>query len=101
MTYKEKERIKLGKKKLYRGVIFGAIVGGIIALFDKDARDYAADKVKEASGKAKYYLSNPSEAIHDVRVSVDKLNQDLVKGVENTVNALEQVEDTLNKLTKK
>lgn len=91
----------MGRKKLCRGIIIGAIVGGIVALFDKDARDYAKQTAQDTSSKTKYFLKNPSEAIHNVRVTVDQLNQDFVKGVENTVNALEQVENTIDKFTKK
>ena len=93
--------MSVGRNKLFRGIIIGAVVGGIVALFDKDARGYAKSKAADTSTTTKYYLKNPSEAIHNVRMTVDRLNRDLTKGVESTVNALEQVEDTLEKLTKK
>lgn len=91
----------MGRNKLFRGIIIGAVVGGIVALFDKDARDYAKRKAVDTSTTTKYFLKNPSEAIHNVRVTVDQFNQDFVKGVENTVNALEQVENTLDSFIKK
>lgn len=91
----------MGKNKLCRGIMIGAIVGGIVALFDKDARDYAKGKMTDTSTKTKYFLNHPSEAIHNVRMTVDQLNRDLAKGVESTVNALEQVETTLDKVVKK
>ena len=91
----------MGKNKLIRGILIGAVVGGVVALFDKDARAYAKKKAVDTSTTTKYFLKNPSEAIHNVRMTVDRLNRDLTKGVESTVNALEQVEETLEKLTKK
>lgn len=91
----------VGKRTLVKGIIFGAIAGGLTALLDKDARDYARLKVSTARSKSFYYIKNPSEAVRNIRVSVDRWNDTMTSSVKNTVNALEQVEETLDKVTSK
>ncbi|GIO24911.1 YtxH domain-containing protein [Oceanobacillus sp. J11TS1] len=91
----------MGKRKIILGVVAGAVIGGATALFDKEARSYACGKVKEIKDSSSYYISNPSEAIQGLQKTVDKVNQIFESGSSNAMNALEQVEQTLDKVTNK
>ncbi|SHH80796.1 YtxH domain-containing protein [Virgibacillus sp. Bac330] len=91
----------MGKRKLVTGVVLGATAGGLISLLDKETRVYAKEKLASAKSGASYMLKNPSETIHSVRTNFDKLNQAFAKGAENTINALNQAETTLEKVTNK
>ncbi|MFD1416556.1 hypothetical protein [Oceanobacillus jeddahense] len=91
----------MGKRKIILGVVAGAVAGGAVALLDKEARSYACGKAKEMKAASSYYISNPSEAIQGLQNSVDKVNQVFESGSANAMNALEQVEQTLDKVTNK
>ncbi|GGN54002.1 MULTISPECIES: YtxH domain-containing protein [Oceanobacillus] len=91
----------MGQKKLIAGVVAGALLGALAMQFDKDARNYTKtclNKLKDNSGDL---LSNPTETVHKLRDSFDKLNANISVGAENTINALEQVESTLDRLVSK
>lgn len=91
----------MGKRKLLTGVIVGAVVGGLTALVNKEARTYTKNKVKEKTKQTKYYLKNPSIAVRNVRKSVEKFNEKLEEGSTSTLQALEQIEETLDKIVPK
>lgn len=91
----------MGKSKLLAGIISGAIVGGVVALFDKDARGYAKEKVASIKSCGIYVVKNPSEALRNVSGTVNDFNTAFSSQVDNAINALEQVEDTVNKVVKR
>lgn len=91
----------MGRRKFCTGVIVGAVIGGLVSLMNKDTRLYAKSKVKATADQTKYYLKNPSEAVRTVRVSFNEFNQNFSTGAKSTINALEQIEETLDKVTKK
>ncbi|PAV28101.1 hypothetical protein CIL05_18510 [Virgibacillus profundi] len=91
----------MGKRRLFLGVAIGAAAGGLVTLFDKDTRDYTKEKLNAAKSGSTYFIQNPSEAIHNMRNAFDKFNQNFSSGAESAINALEQVEDTLEKVTNK
>ncbi|MFD1850452.1 YtxH domain-containing protein [Oceanobacillus bengalensis] len=91
----------MGRSRLIVGTVIGAAVGAVVALCDKDTREYAKLKLNDAKTSSAYYIKHPSEAIENVRQTMDKLNQNISSGADNAINALEQVEDTIEKLTNK
>ncbi|MDY0395787.1 YtxH domain-containing protein [Virgibacillus halophilus] len=91
----------MGKRKLLTGIISGAVIGGIVALFDKDARGYAKEKISSAKSCSANILKNPSEALRNVSGTVNSFNTTFSNQVDNAINALEQVEDTVNKVIKR
>lgn len=90
----------MGKRKFYTGIVLGAVVGGMISLINKDARQYAKQKLQQTMQETRYYVKHPSEAVRNVRVNVDQFNQKYSRGVSSTINTLEQIEETLDKLIK-
>lgn len=90
-----KGEVIMGKRILLQGIIGGAIIGGIAALFNKDARRYAVEKLKET----KDCLQNPVETVEKVKNTVDTISTTVATQAEGAKNALEQVGNTLNKIT--
>lgn len=91
----------MGKKKLYSAMIIGAAAGGLISLFNRDVRLYTKVKLAFLPLEAKYLLKNPSEAVYNTRIALDRFNKGFNNSAEQTMNALEQVESTLEKVVKK
>ena len=91
----------MGKRRIILSMTIGAVVGGAVALFDKNTRSYAKGRFDAAKSCSSHFISNPSEAIHSLRNTFDELNQTIASGAENAINALEQVESTLEKVTNK
>jgi len=89
----------MGKRRLLTGVISGAVIGGVISLFNEDARGYAKHKLCATRETASKLLDNPAETVRSVKQSIEELNDRITVGAENSVNALEQVENTLEKVT--
>ncbi|HEX6593017.1 MAG TPA: YtxH domain-containing protein [Bacillota bacterium] len=89
----------MGKRKLFTGIIVGAVVGGLTSLVDREVREYTKNKCSAIKATSGYYIKHPSEAIRNARVTFDQFNQTVSTGVENTINALEQVEEALDTVT--
>lgn len=85
----------MGKRILIQGIIAGAIIGGIASLFNKDARGFAKEKLNET----KDCLQNPAETIEKLKGKVECFSSTVSVQAEGAKNALEQVGNTLNKIT--
>lgn len=88
----------MGKRKLMTGIIVGASIGGLISLMNEDARKYAKEKANEAVDNVQQCIKNPAETVKQVREKVETLNEAISSNASSAVNALEQVENSLNKL---
>lgn len=91
----------MGKRKLFTGMIVGAILGGLTAITNKEARDYAKEKLSTARSKTSYFIKNPSDALNNTRTAFERFNESFASGAENTINALDQIEQTVDKLIDK
>jgi len=91
----------MGKKRLLTNIIVGGIVGGLVALRDKETRSYTTAKLDSVKRTCRKLKNNPSMVVAQVRTSIDEYNERLSEGVDRTINALEQVEDTVGKLVDK
>lgn len=87
--------------KMVIGVLVGALVGGLITLFDRDTRSTTKAQCKNAKNKTYYYLKHPSEAVKNARVACNDFNNTFNKSADSAINALEQVETTIDQLTNK
>lgn len=88
----------MGKRKLMTGIIVGASIGGLISLLDEEARKYAKDKANQACDQFQKSLQNPSHTVKQVKEKVVTFNELLASNTHSAVNALEQVESSLNKM---
>lgn len=91
----------MGRRRLLQGIISGAIVGGLISLLDRDARDYAKKKLKDTRRVTTNVIKNPTETVQSLTDKVEKLNTKISTESDNVINALEQVKGTLEKITKR
>ncbi|SFB16457.1 hypothetical protein SAMN04488072_108159 [Lentibacillus halodurans] len=91
----------MGKQKLCLGIFIGAVAGGLLSLFDRDARYYAKGKAAVVKSGSSYYVKRPSEAVKGAKNAFDRFNAQFTKGADNAINALEQVENTLDQFTNK
>lgn len=91
----------MGKRTLITGIVVGASLGGLVSLLNEDARNYAKELVTSSCNTLSYYAKNPSEAVSTVRDTVLTLNETIESNTGSAVNALEQVESSLNKVLKK
>lgn len=91
----------MGKRKLLIGVIVGAVVGGLITLFDRGARTYTKSKLRTVKSNSSYVLKNPSEAVHQLQSAFDTFSGKFTNGAESAINILDQVQNTLGKVENK
>jgi len=91
----------MGKRTLLTGMIVGASIGGLISLFNKDARRYAKDSLSQSYEKLTHYAKNPTTTVSQMKKSVISLNKMIASNTKSAVNTLELVEDSLNKVLKK
>ncbi|HLQ71586.1 MAG TPA: YtxH domain-containing protein [Bacillota bacterium] len=91
----------MGKNKLFVGIVVGAVIGGLVTLTDKSTRDYTKGKLQYVSNKSREAIQNPSDVIRSAKTSFDQFNDTLQNGANNAINALEQVENTMERLSKK
>ncbi|MBN9655743.1 YtxH domain-containing protein [Halobacillus sp. GSS1] len=88
----------MGQSKLWKGVLVGALVGGIAALMDRDTRQYVGEKSRATGSKCQSFVKQPSEAIHRVRVNYEAFSAQVNKGVEDLLELLDKAESMLNKV---
>ncbi|MEN2465229.1 YtxH domain-containing protein [Ornithinibacillus sp. FSL M8-0202] len=91
----------MGKKRLISSIAIGAAIGGIVALFDWDTRNYAKHKLANVKDKSVDIMRNPALSVHNAKVAMEEFSESFAYQAENAVNALEQVENTLVKVTSK
>ncbi|MEI3614204.1 YtxH domain-containing protein [Pseudogracilibacillus sp. SO30301A] len=91
----------MGKRTLLTGIIAGASIGGLLSLLNKDARKYAKETLSKSRDNFTYYVKNPTDAVEKIRHAALTLNNMIESNTSSAVNALEQVENSLNKVTKK
>jgi gas vesicle protein len=90
----------MAKKRLITSMVIGAAVGGIAALFDWDTRNYTKHKLSVMRDKSSDFFHNPTQGIRNARIAVEEFSEGFTYQAQNAVNALEQVENSLGKLTR-
>jgi len=91
----------MGKKTLFSSIAIGAVVGGVVSLFNKETRDYVMDKGSQAKDQASYYVNHPNEAIENLKSTVIDVTEMIDDNKTGALNALDQVENTVAKVFKK
>lgn len=91
----------MGKQKLWIGVLLGAVAGGLVSLFDKETRYYTKKQLQQAKDATGYVVQNPADVARMAKDTSNQLHEKLNSNADNAINALEQAEETWNKLRKK
>ena len=86
------------KNQFWKGMLFGAIAGGVISLLDKDTRQVMKENVQTASGKVSYIVRNPGEIAQKVKETAGKLKETVVQVSEDISYITDKV-DELRELT--
>lgn len=91
----------MGKKTLLSSIAVGAVVGGLVSLFNKETRDYVVDKGGQTIDQANYYVNHPNEAVENLKSTVINVTSMIEDNKTGALNALDQVENTVGKVFKK
>lgn len=91
----------MGKRTLIKGIIIGAVIGGLTTLRKEEVRAYTKHKLQETKDTTVFYLKTPSEAVRNLRKSINMLSSDLTDHADQAINALEQLESTIDSFVKK
>ncbi|KUP09021.1 hypothetical protein Q73_01125 [Bacillus coahuilensis m2-6] len=73
----------MAKNKLVQGLIYGAAIGALVSLADKNTRKNVVNTSRKGSEQVKYYSKNPQdlgdymkELYEKVKVATEQLNDD-------------------------
>ncbi|WP_101846125.1 hypothetical protein [Halobacillus sp. Marseille-P3879] len=88
----------MAENKLLKGIVAGALIGGAVMLCDKNTRRYVTGKSKNAAVCCRSYIDQPSEAIHEIRVSYESFSNKLNNGIDNLLVLLKKTEEALTKI---
>lgn len=91
----------MGKQKLWTGVLLGAVAGGLVSLFNKETRYYTKKQLQQAKNIAGFVVQNPADFGRMAKDATNHLNEKFNTNADNAINALEQAEETWDKLRKK
>jgi len=91
----------MGGKNFWTGVISGAVLGGLISLSNKDARNYAKNLANNTAERVVYFTKNPAELVGNLKQTVQLIDEKVSENRESAFNAIEQVDKTINKISKR
>lgn len=89
-----------GKRTFWTSMIAGACVGGLLSLLNKDARNYSKKVLQQTGETVKYLTTNPDVTVQKLKNTVETLNTLVSENSKSAMNALQQVENTVNKFKK-
>ncbi|MGN8646862.1 hypothetical protein ACTNEO_12115 [Gracilibacillus sp. HCP3S3_G5_1] len=88
----------MGKERLLKGIVTGAIVGGLITLSDRETRSFVINKLQNCGNKAAYYAKNPADAIHQLNINYTKCSEQLATRLTSTLEMLHQLQELTEKI---
>ncbi|WP_163580979.1 YtxH domain-containing protein [Gracilibacillus saliphilus] len=91
----------MGKERLLKGILAGAIVGGLITLSDRETRSYVTRKLQVCGNKTSYYAKNPADAIHQLNSNYARWSEQLATGLTSALNMLHQLQELTEKIDKR
>ena len=98
----------MANNKFFKGMLFGAIAGGLLTLLDKSTRESVVTSAKSTGGKVWDSLSHPQEllatskemyskysvALHQVKEDIQYINERVEEVKNLTPKIKSMVEDT-------
>jgi gas vesicle protein len=79
--------------KLWKGMLFGALAGGAVSLFDRDTRQAVTSSCKKGAQTATYYIKHPNEAVTQVKETTQKIRTTIEQVSEDVSFISGQVEE--------
>jgi gas vesicle protein len=74
----------MGKNKFWKGVIMGAVAGGMLSLLDRETRQVVGEKCGRAAKGVAYVVTHPKETVdtmkkksNEIRVTVNQMSEDI------------------------
>lgn len=86
-----------GKRTFWLSVVAGACAGGLLSLLNKDARNYSKSVAQKTGETITHYTKNPDETVKKAKQGVQTVNDFIAQNSTSALNALKQVETTVNK----
>lgn len=80
-------------KRFFRGVFFGAMVGGAITLLDKETRSTVVGNVKRAGSNMAYYIKNPNVVVDQVKDTINHIKSTIEQVSDDVSFIAEKVEE--------
>lgn len=88
------------KYKISRNIALGALVGFAISLMDRHARKTVRTNLQCFTGNVKDCLKQPVQSIEKTKATVETWKRQFDQQSDQLLNAVEQVENTLEKFRK-
>lgn len=89
-----------GKTTFWSSIIAGAVVGGLLSLINAEARQYSKKMLSYTGDAVKFYTTNPDVTVEKLKSSIESINELVSDNSKSAINALDQVENTVNKFLK-
>ena len=91
----------MSKDKLLKGMVVGAIVGGLLTLTDKDTRKYVKESMQNCSKQATFYMQHPTEAFHQLNVQYNYYSKQVSSSLTTVLGILNQLQNATKQWTEK
>lgn len=79
------------KNKFWKGILFGAIAGGAVALLDKETRHSVIEDIKKGTKEVTHFITHPSEVAEQLRTKTEKLRNTVEQVSEDVTFIAEKV----------
>lgn len=89
-----------GKRTFWSSIIAGAVAGGLLSLLNRNAREYSKNLMQQTGQTVSYFAKNPKETVQLAKGAVETVSSFVDRNSTSTLNAIEQVEKTVDRFTK-
>jgi gas vesicle protein len=86
------------KNQFWKGMLYGAIAGGAISLFDRDTRQLMKEHIQKAASQAGYIVRNPKEITKQVKETALKIKA-TIEEVSEDISYITEKVDELREIT--
>ncbi|KAA9031187.1 YtxH domain-containing protein [Niallia endozanthoxylica] len=83
----------MSSSKFWKGVIIGAVAGGVISLLDRATRDSVLENCHKVTGKVSHYVKHPGEVVEYVKESTGKIRSTIEEVGEEVSFIAEKIEE--------
>lgn len=88
------------RNQFWKGMLYGALAGGVISLLDKDTREVMKENVLKVSNKGLYIVKHPREVAGQIKETAIRIKE-TVEEVSEDISYITEKVDELRELTPK